>query len=40
VPKERFVFNQWQKQPGGLFGPTFTGHLDVPDEYLRQLAKV
>jgi hypothetical protein len=40
VPRQRFVFNQWVKEPGGLFGPTFTGHLAVPQEYLDQLAKV
>lgn len=37
-PQEAHVFKQWVKEPGGKFGAPFTGKLDLPEEYLSQLA--
>ena len=37
-PAERFVFYQWQKEPGGKFGKPFKGTLELPEEYLAQLS--
>lgn len=38
APQGDFVFRQWVKQMGGSFSEPFTGRLEMPEEYLRELS--
>ena len=37
-PEGNYIYNQWVKQPGGTVSEAFTGTLELPDSYLKQLA--
>lgn len=37
-PSGNYIYRQWTKEPGGTVSSPFTGTLELPDSYLKQLA--
>ena len=38
-PEGNWVFKQWKVEPGGTISEPITARLDLPEEYLSQLAE-